>query len=187
MPSHDFKAIATFAKAGELGSIRQAALAQGVWPQAASQTIAQLEQHLEVRLLHCTTRSLALTEEGQRFPGEQAARSGGTRPCSCLGTGSKEEVTGPLRIVGPKLSFAGIVMPLLDESCQEHLGIQSDIQLDNGIGNWGLDRVDVGFRIPARRPSEGGRFGTQHFLLPAEGSAGWGQICQLEGPHTCPL
>ena len=54
MPINEFKAISTFAKAVELGSIRQAALAQGVTPQAASQTIAQLEQHLGVRLLHRT-------------------------------------------------------------------------------------------------------------------------------------
>ena len=67
MPINDFKAIAMFARAVELGSIRQAALAQGVAPQAASQTIAQLELRLGVRLLHRTTRSLALTEEGQRF------------------------------------------------------------------------------------------------------------------------
>ena len=43
MPINEFTAISTFAKAVELGSIRQAALAQGVTPQAASQTIAQLE------------------------------------------------------------------------------------------------------------------------------------------------
>ncbi|AXV84460.1 hypothetical protein CJO92_23560 (plasmid) [Ralstonia solanacearum] len=35
MPINEFRAIATFAKAVELGSIRQAALAQGVTPQAA--------------------------------------------------------------------------------------------------------------------------------------------------------
>ena len=64
---NEFRAIAMFAKAVQLGSIRQAALAQNVTPQAASQAIARLEQHLGVRLLHRTTRSLALTEEGQRF------------------------------------------------------------------------------------------------------------------------
>jgi DNA-binding transcriptional LysR family regulator len=36
MPINEFRAISTFAKAVELGSIRRAALAQGVTPQAAS-------------------------------------------------------------------------------------------------------------------------------------------------------
>lgn len=67
MPINALRAIATFAKAVELGSIRRAAAAQGVTPQAASQALAQLEEHLGVRLLHRTTRSLALTDEGQHF------------------------------------------------------------------------------------------------------------------------
>jgi DNA-binding transcriptional LysR family regulator len=149
MPTNHFKAIATFAKAVELGSIRQAALAQGVTPQAASQAIAQLEQHLGVRLLHRTTRSLALTEEGQRFLENTQPALAALDRALALARESKEEVTGPLRIVGPKSSFAAILMPLLDEFCREHPGIQPDVQLDDGIGNWVLDRVDVGFRIGA--------------------------------------
>src|ERR1700743_1841249 len=112
---NEFKAIAMFARAVQLGSIRQAALAQGVTPQAASQAIAQLEQHLGVRLLHRTTRSLALTEEGPRFlENTQPALGALDRGCA-LARESKEEVPGPLRIVGPKSSFAAILMPLLDE------------------------------------------------------------------------
>lgn len=67
MPVSDLRAIETFIKAIELGSIRRAAAAQGVSPQAASQALAGLEQRLGVRLLHRTTRSLALTTEGQQF------------------------------------------------------------------------------------------------------------------------
>ena len=67
MPLNKLRSIATFAKAVELGSLRRAALAQGVTPQAASQSLALLEQHLGVRLLHRTTRSLSLTDEGQRL------------------------------------------------------------------------------------------------------------------------
>ena len=52
MAINELRAIATFAKAVESGSIRRAAVAQGVTPQAASQAIAQLESHLGVRLLH---------------------------------------------------------------------------------------------------------------------------------------
>ncbi|KXU82240.1 LysR family transcriptional regulator [Paraburkholderia monticola] len=154
MPVNDFKAIATFAKAVELGSIRQAALAQGVTPQAASQAIAQLEQRLGVRLLHRTTRSLALTEEGQRFLENTQPALAALDRALTLARESKDEIAGPLRIVGPKSSFAAILMPVLDEFCREHPGIQPDVQLDDGIGNWVLDRVDVGFRIGAS-PGEG--------------------------------
>jgi len=151
---NEFKAIAMFAKAVQLGSIRQAALAQNVTPQAASQTIAQLERHLGVRLLHRTTRSLALTEEGQRFlENTQPALATLDRALAAAREG-KEGIAGPLRIVGPKSSFAAILMPLLDEFCRAYPDIQPDVQLADGkwadpkaIGNWVLDRVDVGFRI----------------------------------------
>jgi DNA-binding transcriptional LysR family regulator len=154
MPINEFRSIATFAKAVELGSIRQAALAQGVSPQAASQAIAQLEKYLGVRLLHRTTRSLALTEEGQHFlENTQPALAALDRALG-LAREAKDEIAGPLRIVGPKSSFAAILMPLLDEFCREYPGIQPDVQLDDGISNWVLDRADIGFRI-GTSPDEG--------------------------------
>jgi len=154
MAINEFKAIATFAKAVELGSIRQAALAQGVTPQAASQSIAQLERHLGVRLLHRTTRGLAMTEEGQHFLENTQPALAALNRALLTAREAKDEIAGPLRIVGPKSSFAAILMPLLDEFCRKHPGIQPDVQLDDGIGNWVQDRVDVGFRIGAS-PQEG--------------------------------
>ena len=52
MPINELRSIATFVRTAELGSLRKAAAAQGMTPQAASQALAQLEQHLGVRLLH---------------------------------------------------------------------------------------------------------------------------------------
>ena len=154
MPINELRAIAVFAKAVELGSIRQAALAQGVTAQAASHTIAQLEEHLGVRLLHRTTRSLALTEEGQHFlENTQPALASLDRAITTVRE-SKDEIAGPLRIVGPKSSFAAILMPLLDEFCRANPDIKPDVQLDDGLGNWVQDRVDVGFRIGVS-PDEG--------------------------------
>lgn len=154
MPINEFKAVATFAKAVELGSIRKAALAQGVTPQAASQTIAQLEQHLGVRLLHRTTRNLALTEEGQNLLENTQPALAAMDRALALARQGKEEIAGPLRVVGPKTSFAGILMPVLNEFCAAYPGIQPDVQLDDSVGNWVQDRVDVGFRI-GTSPSEG--------------------------------
>ena len=154
MAINEMRSIATFAKAVELGSIRRAAAAQGVTPQAASQAIAQLEAHLGVRLLHRTTRSLALTAEGQRFL--EATQPALAMLERALGQArdAKDEETGPLRIVGPHSSFSAILMPVLDEFCQRHPGVQPDVQLDDGKTNWVLERVDVGFRIGAS-PDEG--------------------------------
>jgi DNA-binding transcriptional LysR family regulator len=61
---------------------------------------------------------------------------------------------GPLRIVEPKSSFVPILMPLLAEFCRKHAGMRPDIQLEDRIGNWVQDSVDVGFRIGAS-PGEG--------------------------------
>ena len=154
MPINEFRAIDTFAKAVALGSIRRAAQAQGVSPQAASQTLAQLEQHLGVRLLHRTTRSLALTDEGQRFLEATQPALAALERALHRARESKDEIAGPLRIVGPRSSFTNILMPVINDFCQRYPNIQPDVQLDDGIGNWVLDRVDVGFRV-GTSPEEG--------------------------------
>lgn len=154
MPINEFRSIAMFAKAVELGSIRQAALAQGVTPQAASQSIGQLEKYLGVRLLHRTTRSLALTEEGRQFLDNTQPALAALERALGQAREAKDEIAGPLRIVGPKSSFASILMPLLDAFCRQYPGIEPDVQLDDGIGNWVLERADIGFRM-GTSPAEG--------------------------------
>ncbi|KIQ22970.1 LysR family transcriptional regulator [Variovorax paradoxus] len=147
MPINELRSIATFAKTAELGSLRQAAAAQGITPQAASQALAQLEQHLGVRLFHRTTRSLSLTDEGRQFLEAAQPALLGLQRALHMARQAKDEIAGPLRIVGPRSTFAPVLWPLLDEFCREHPGVQPDVQLDDRIGNWVEDRVDVGFRV----------------------------------------
>jgi DNA-binding transcriptional LysR family regulator len=154
MPINELRAIATFAKAVELGSLRKAAAAQGMTPQAASQMLAQLEAHLGVRLLHRTTRHIALTDEGQQFlESAQPALAALDRALQQVRQ-AKEDDAGPLRIVGPRSTFLPVLWPVVDEFCQRYPGVQPDILLDDRIGNWVQDRVDVGFRF-GMQPDEG--------------------------------
>jgi DNA-binding transcriptional LysR family regulator len=154
MAFNELRAIATFVKAAELGSLRQAAAAQAITPQAASQAVTQLESHLGVRLFHRTTRKLSLTEEGSQFllaaqPGLaslQRALHGARR--------GKDEIAGPLRIVAPRSIMMEVLWPVLEAFCRQHPRVEPDIYLDDRIGNWVEDRVDVGFR--AGSPPEGG-------------------------------
>ena len=146
MAFNELRAIATFVKAAELGSLRQAALAQAITPQAASQALTQLETHLGTRLFHRTTRRLSLTEEGRAFlhdaqPGLatlQRALHGARR--------GREEIAGPLRIVAPRATMLQVLWPVVEEFARLHPRVTPDVQLEDRIGNWVEDRVDVGFR-----------------------------------------
>ena len=154
MAFNELRAITTFAKAAELGSLRRAAAAQAITPQAASQALAQLEAHLGVRLFHRTTRSLSLTEEGSRVL--QAAEPGLSTLQRALhgARRGREEIAGPLRIAGPRSIMLPVLWPVLDEFCRLHPAVEPDVQLDDRLGNWVADRVDVGFRAGSP-PSDG--------------------------------
>lgn len=149
MPINELRSISTFAKTAELGSLRRAAAAQGMTPQAASQALAQLERHLGIRLFHRTTRNMALTDEGRQFlEAAQPALLGLQRALQIART-AKDDIAGPLRIAGPRLAFVPLVWPILDEFCRLHPQVQPDVHLDDRVGNWVEGRVDVGFRLGA--------------------------------------
>jgi DNA-binding transcriptional LysR family regulator len=62
-----FQSFNSFAKVVELGSFAAAAERLDVSTSAVSRQVAELEAHLEVRLLNRTTRRLSLTAAGQAF------------------------------------------------------------------------------------------------------------------------
>lgn len=67
MRRSDLAELAAFVQVAEQLSFRAAAARLGVTPSALSHTIRQLEDRLDVRLLHRTTRSVSLTDAGQRL------------------------------------------------------------------------------------------------------------------------
>jgi len=154
MPINELRSISIFVRAAELGSLRKAAAALDISPQAASQALAQLEQHLDVRLFHRTTRAMSLTDEGRQFLEEAHPALLGLQRALQTAKRAKEEIAGPLRIVGPRSTFQHVLWRLLEEFCQQHPSIVPDVQLEDRVGNWVEDRVDVGFRL-GPSPHEG--------------------------------
>ncbi len=154
MAFNELRAISTFVKAAELGSLRRAAAAQAITPQAASHALVQLESHLGVRLFHRTTRSLSLTEEGGRFL--EAAQPGLASLHRAVqgAQRGREEIAGPLRVAAPRSTMLQLLWPVLEEFCALHPLVEPDVQLDDRVGNWVEERVDVGFRA-GPPPDEG--------------------------------
>lgn len=154
MAINELRAISVFVTAAEMGSLRKTAAELNISPQAASQALAQLEQHLSVRLFHRTTRSMALTAEGRRFLDEAQPSLLGLRRALQTARQTKDEISGPLRIVGPRSTFQSLLWRLIEEFCQRYPDIMPDVQLEDRVGNWVEDRVDVGFRL-GPSPHEG--------------------------------
>jgi len=154
MAINELRSISLFVSAAELGSLRRAAAALHISPQAASQALAQLERHLDVRLFHRTTRVMSLTDEGRQFLEEAQPALLGLQRALRTATRAKEEIAGPLRIVGPRTTFQPVLWRLLEEFCRQYPGIVPDVQLEDRVGNWVEDRVDVGFRL-GPSPHEG--------------------------------
>lgn len=61
------RAMRAFAKVVELGSFTKAADAFDLVPAVMTRVVADLEAHLKVRLLNRTTRSVTLTQAGERY------------------------------------------------------------------------------------------------------------------------
>jgi len=151
---NELRSITTFVRTAELGNLTRAAEVQQISPQAASKALGQLEAHLGVRLFHRTTRSMSLTEEGQRFLEAAQPSLLGLQQALQAARQSRESIAGPLRVVGPRTVLQSIIGPVLDEYCRLYPEVQPDVQLDDRVGNWVEDRVDVGFRL-GNAPQEG--------------------------------
>lgn len=151
---NEVRAITLFTRAATLGSLRKAAVDQGISPQAASHSVKQLEKELGVRLFHRTTRKLSLTEEGQRFfdSVKPALRILSSAIYDARRT--KDEVAGSLRVGAPRAFAKSLIWPHLDAFASRYPEVQLDIQLDDAFTDLIQERIDVGFRGGAA-PADG--------------------------------
>ena len=143
---NEIRAISIFVRAATLGSLRKAAVDQGISPQAASHAVMQLEKALGVRVFHRTTRRLSLTEEGQRL-------LQGVEPALAMLSSAiddtrraKEEVAGPLRVSAPRAFGRTMLWPTVLEFAARYPDVQLDARFDDQFTDLVADRADVGFR-----------------------------------------
>jgi len=142
----NLRAIETFVKALEGGSIAAAARQLGITPAAASQNIARLERDLGTRLLTRTTRSMALTEAGEHYLARVApvleqleqAQSGLSLLHGAL--------QGRLRVSCARAFGMHVLAPLLPAFIARHPQVQLELLvLDRQVDPLKED-VDIGIR-----------------------------------------
>ncbi|MFO1394516.1 MAG: LysR family transcriptional regulator [Steroidobacteraceae bacterium] len=140
------QAMTGFAKVVELGSFARAAERLGVSTSAVSRQVADLEAHLDTRLLNRTTRRLSLTEAGQVYyercvqllaeldEAEAQVRSASVAP------------QGTLRVTCGVSFGVRYLAPLIAEFAARHPAVSFDLDLSDRI----VDMVEEGYDLAVR-------------------------------------
>jgi DNA-binding transcriptional LysR family regulator len=141
------QAMHTFVRVVEAGSFSAVARELVTTQSAVSKQVAALERHLGARLLARTTRSLSLTDEGERYfeltrrlVAEVAEAEAGVRS-------GRSQLSGWLRVSASVGFGHRKLMPLIQSFVAKHPAVQIDLQLSDGFIDLIEQGIDVAVRI----------------------------------------
>lgn len=146
LPS-DLSALATFLVVAEQQSFTRAAKRQGVSPSAVSHSMRSLEEQLGVRLLARTTRSVALTQAGERLL--VRLKPALTEVEETLGQISGETLrpTGRVRLLLPRFAVSSVLAPKLALLHKRYPDIVLDVTTDNSRRDIVAEGFDAGIHF----------------------------------------
>lgn len=140
-------ALAWFAHIARHRSFTKAATEMEMSRAALSQHLKGLEQHLNVRLLHRTTRNISLTEEGQHlYAVLQPALSAIERAVAELGE-AHVEPSGLIRMNSSRIAARLLVEPHMAAFLARYPKLRLELVLDDGFSNIVADGLDAGIRL----------------------------------------
>jgi DNA-binding transcriptional LysR family regulator len=140
-------AIGTFVRIAETGSLSAAARATRRSLPAVSRSLAQLEQHLGVRLLQRTTRRAHLTEAGQRYFERCKRLLAEFDEANASVSELQRSLAGPITITAPILFGQMHVAPVVTEFLAAHAGVSVDLILTDRFVNIVEEGIDLAVRI----------------------------------------
>jgi len=149
----DIDSISVFVEATRAGSLAGAARELGLVPMAASRRLAALEAELGVRLVHRTTRALALTAEGEAFlPYAEAMIEDATNARAAVRP-SGPCVAGLLRVTASEPFGRKVVCAMLPAFLAANPDLRVDLLLTDTVVDIVAAGVDVAIRIAPLRDS----------------------------------
>jgi DNA-binding transcriptional LysR family regulator len=127
-------------------SFTKAAAQLGVSQSALSQTIRQLEARLGIRLLTRTTRSVSVTEAGERVVGTVAPRIEEIEAELVAVSEFRQQPGGTIRITATEHATDAILLPKLAKLLRDYPDIKVEIAVDYGLTDIVAQRFDAGVR-----------------------------------------
>src|SRR5712672_3401921 len=139
--------VESFLSVAQHRSFRRAATELGVTPSALSQAVRTLEARVGAALFIRTTRSVGLTEAGERFisrakpafeelvAASEVARDLGQRP------------TGLLRLTVPRAVVPILLEPVIASFCQAYPEVELEIAASKELVDLAAEGFDAGIRL----------------------------------------
>ena len=139
--------LTTFLAVARERSFTKAAAKLRLTPSSLSHTIRGLEERLGVRLLTRTTRSVSLTDAGERlvhtvgpyFEGIEAALSELTQ--------LRDKPAGTVRITAGEHAAVAVIWPAVEKLVPSYPDIKVEIDIDHGFTDIVAERFDAGVRL----------------------------------------
>ncbi|NKL63958.1 LysR family transcriptional regulator [Rhizobium leguminosarum] len=140
-------AMKVFVTAVEEGSLAGAARRLKRSPTAISRALGLLEQHVGVELLHRTTRSLKLSEAGQRYVEACRRVLVDLEEADMIAGSERSSPRGTLTISAPPILGEEVLRPILDSFLRENANVSVRLLMLDRFVNLVDEGVDVALRI----------------------------------------
>ncbi len=135
-----------FVRVADCGSITAAATELELSPAAASAALKRLEKRLDTRLFIRSTRSLRLTESGERYLVHCR------RALTDLTLGQqaiddvKEKISGVVSLAVPSDIGRNVLLPWLDEFLDNYPDLKLRLHIGDTLSDFYHDKIDVALR-----------------------------------------
>ncbi|WP_375507891.1 LysR substrate-binding domain-containing protein [uncultured Caballeronia sp.] len=168
MDDPDLSDLTAFMAVTQVRSFRAAARVRGVSASALSEAIRRLEARLGVRLLNRTTRSVTVTEAGQRLLERLGPALGEIAGALDAVNSFRDSPTGTLRLNVPTIVAMHVLPPIVTRFLAAHPGIRLEVVSNDTFIDVLAAGFDAGIRYDERLERDmiavpiGPR--TQHFV-----------------------
>jgi DNA-binding transcriptional LysR family regulator len=136
----------------EQGSYTAAAARLHVSKSAMSQRIAELEKAVGLPLVRRTTRSMRLTEAGERLVGNIKSSFDAIAQSFVGAKNSADAPQGLIRLTAPVALARQQLVPLIAQFLKEHPGVRIELEMSDRISSLSSEGFDLAIRHAAAAP-----------------------------------
>ncbi|VVE21727.1 LysR family transcriptional regulator [Pandoraea pneumonica] len=150
-----------FVRVADAASFAGAARALDMTTAQASKAVSELEAHLRTRLLHRTTRKLALTDAGHRYLARCRDIIAMVDVSEAEAGAATAAPSGTLRLHAPASFGQVFVIPALARFLEQYPEVQADLLLSSRVPDLLEENIDVSLRLATAQLPDSGLVSTR--------------------------